>query len=254
MSSARFSPRRLARPLRVSAAGAIVGFAVSVIAGCGSGAPASRANRVAQRSTLVAEAPDPLAGKSFPLPAGAPRHANARSPRKAAREAFVSPGAPSNEQIVKELNEEKQADETATKSEPHARVNSLSGNATPQAGVPLKIAEVFAGGNEIADFPYVYGGGHRSFVDNAYDCSGSVSYALAAAGLIGAPETSGQLMSWGAPGQGRYLTVFATVGHTFMYVDGLWFDTAGRAGPYSTRWLTQRPSLVGYVERHYPGL
>ena len=111
-----------------------------------------------------------------------------------------------------------------------------------------------AGGNAIADFPYVYGGGHRSFIDDAYDCSGSVSYALAAGGLISAPETSGQLKSWGAAGPGRYLTVFATVGHTFMWVDGLWFDTAGRAGPYSTRWLTTQPSLVGYVERHYPGL
>ena len=78
----------------------------------------------------------------------------------------------------------------------------------------------------------------RSFVDHAYDCSGSVSYALAAAGLIGAPETSGQLEHWGAPGPGRYLTVFANAGHTFMYVDGVWFDTAGRSGPYSTRWLT----------------
>jgi hypothetical protein len=251
MSSVRSSSSRHPRPLLVVSAGVV---AVIAFAGCGGGAPVNRANHVAHHRTLVAEAPDPLAAKSFPLPVGAPRHANARSPRKAAREAFLSPGAPSNQQILKELREEKQVDQTVIKSDPHAQVNSLSGDATPQAGVPLQIDEVFAGGNEIADFPYVYGGGHRSFVDDAYDCSGSVSYALAAAGLIRAPETSGQLMTWGKPGQGRYLTVFATVGHTFMYVDGLWFDTAGRAGPYSTRWLTQRPSLVGYVERHYPGL
>jgi hypothetical protein len=152
------------------------------------------------------------------------------------------------------LQQEQQAKQSAIKAEPRASVDPLSGAATPQAGLPLQIDEVMAGGNAIADFPYVYGGGHRSFIDDAYDCSGSVSYALAAAGLINAPETSGQLMSWGAPGQGRYLTVFASVGHTFMNVDGLWFDTAGRAGPYSTRWLTKRPVLVGYVERHYPGL
>jgi hypothetical protein len=120
--------------------------------------------------------------------------------------------------------------------------------------IPLKISQVIAGGNAIADFPYVYGGGHVSFIARAYDCSGSVSYALAAAGLIAAPETSGQLEHWGAPGPGRYLTVFADAGHTFMYVDGVWFDTAGRAGPYSTRWLHATPSLAGYVERHYPGL
>ena len=57
-----------------------------------------------------------------------------------------------------------------------------------------------------------------------------------------------------APGPGQYLTVFANAGHTFMVVDGVWFDTAGRAGPYSTRWLTHRPSLRGYAIRHYPGL
>ena len=113
---------------------------------------------------------------------------------------------------------------------------------------------MIAGGNAIADFPYVYGGGHASFVDRAYDCSGSVSYALAAAGLIGAPETSGQLEHWGVPGPGRWLTVFANAGHTFMIVDGVWFDTAGRAGPYSTRWLRPTPPLAGYVVRHYPGL
>ena len=65
--------------------------------------------------------------------------------------------------------------------------------------VPEVIQKVVAGANEITDFPYVFGGGHASFVDNAYDCSGSVSYALAAGGLLSAPETSGELESWGAP-------------------------------------------------------
>ena len=70
------------------------------------------------------------------------------------------------------------------------------------ANVPEVVQKVIAGANAIADFPYVYGGGHASFMDNAYDCSGSVSYALAAGGLLGAPETSGELESWGVPGPG----------------------------------------------------
>jgi hypothetical protein len=254
MSSARSFPLRLPRPLAASLALLAGLLAVVALAACGTQARVRSADREVRRPALVAEVPDPLASKSFPLPAGSPRHAKARSPRKAAREAFLSPGAPSDQQIREELRQEKQAKQSAIKAEPRASVDQLSGAATPQAGLPLQIDEVMAGGNAIADFPYVYGGGHRSFIDDAYDCSGSVSYALAAAGLIKAPETSGQLMSWGAPGQGRYLTVFATVGHTFMNVDGLWFDTAGRAGPYSTRWLTKRPILAGYVERHYPGL
>ena len=133
---------------------------------------------------------------------------------------------------------------------------SIGGNGTIPipTGVPEVVQKVIAGANEIADFPYVYGGGHASFIDNAYDCSGSVSYALAAGGLLSAPLVSGELAHWGDPGPGRWITIYANAGHTFMNVDGVWFDTAGRAGPYSTRWLTARPSLVGYAVRHYPGL
>ena len=113
---------------------------------------------------------------------------------------------------------------------------------------------VIAGGNAIADFPYIWGGGHASFVANGYDCSGSVSYALAAGGLLAAPLVSGELASWGEPGPGRWITIYATAGHTFMYVDGVWFDTAGRSGPYASRWLVSTPSLAGYAVRHPPGL
>ena len=113
---------------------------------------------------------------------------------------------------------------------------------------------MIAGANEIADFPYVYGGGHASFIDNAYDCSGSVSYALAAGGLLSAPETSGQLESWGVPGPGRYITVYANAGHTYMYVDGILYDTAGRSGVYASRWQVQPTDNAGYVVRHWPNL
>jgi cell wall-associated NlpC family hydrolase len=203
---------------------------------------------------LVAESPDPLAANSYAVPAGSVHHAKARSPRAAARavrEAFLSPGAPSDQQVIQELQQEQAVQE----SEPASRVivDPLDGEAIAPAGLPVQVQEVIAGGNAIRDFPYVYGGGHLSFVDDAYDCSGSVSYALAAGGLIKAPETSGQLVSWGKPGPGRYITVFADDGHTFMWVDGVWFDTAGRAGPYATRWLTRQPSLVGYAVRHPAG-
>ena len=114
--------------------------------------------------------------------------------------------------------------------------------------------KVIAGANAIADFPYVFGGGHASFVDNAYDCSGSVSYALAAGGLLGAPETSGELESWGVPGPGRYVTVYAAAGHTYMYVDGIMYNTAGRSGTYASRWQVGAADGTGFVVRHWPGL
>lgn len=125
--------------------------------------------------------------------------------------------------------------------------------------VPEKVQRVIAGANAIADFPYVYGGGHASFVSNSYDCSGSVSYALAAGGLLSAPETSGQLESWGAPGPGKWITVYANAGHTYMYVNvggGVWmlYDTAGRSGIYASRWQPSPVDNSGYVVRHWPGL
>jgi hypothetical protein len=113
---------------------------------------------------------------------------------------------------------------------------------------------VVAGGNEIASFPYRLGGGHGSFIDNAYDCSGSVSYALAAAGLLDTPATSGDFMKWGAPGRGRWMTVYANPGHVFMIVGGIRFDTSGRAGRRGSRWQPLQRSGSDFVARHWPGL
>ncbi len=234
----------------------LVGVLLLAIGGTGSAAGHPHVARSA-RVRLVAEAPDPLAAKSFALAPGEVRHANAHSPNAASRsvrEAFLSPGAPSDQQVIQELQQEQQVAQSDPRGIPVIAVDPLTGQAVPPSDLPIDVQEVVAGGNAIRDFPYVYGGGHVSFIDNAYDCSGSVSYALAAAGLIGAPETSGQLEHWGKPGPGRFITVFANAGHTFMWVDGVWFDTAGRAGPYTTRWLTDQPSLVGYAVRHYPGL
>jgi len=202
----------------------------------------------------VAEVPDPLAAQSYPVAPSALGHRKAAAPKLAARESFLSPGAPSDQQVLAELRQQEAVQRSITDKPVEVAVEPHSGIALAPLELPLRVQEVIAGGNAIRDFAYVYGGGHRSFIDIAYDCSGSVSYALAAGGLIRAPETSGQLEHWGAPGPGRYLTVFANGGHTFMWIDGAWFDTAGRAGPYSTRWLTSRPSLVGYAIRHYPGL
>ncbi len=251
-------PRLPGLALAALALVAAAAVALGVSLGAGAHHPHERAATTSPsrpaHAVLVAEAPDPLASQSYPDPAGARSHARAAAPSVAAA-AVQSPDAPTVAQVERELARERaikraQADHHGSS----GFVDPVSGAFTPFNVIPTQIAEVIAGGNAIADFPYVYGGGHASFIDRAYDCSGSVSYALAAGGLIGAPETSGQLEHWGAPGPGKWLTVFANAGHTFMNVDGVWFDTAGRAGPYSTRWLTSRPSLAGYAVRHYPGL
>ena len=244
---------QLTRPLRPAhLGGAAVAVALAVVLALTVGSTTHHAR--VHTTAFVAEAPDPLAAQSFPNPAGAGTHATAAAPSVAAAQALVSPGAPSNAEVEQQLKREHQLQHSQAGALRGGFIDPVSGAFAPSNVLPLKIAQVIAAGNAIADFPYVYGGGHATFIDRAYDCSGSVSYALAAAGLIGAPETSGQLEHWGVAGPGRYLTVFANAGHTFMYIDGVWFDTAGRAGPYSTRWLAKTPSLVGYAIRHPPGL
>jgi len=211
----------------------------------------------------VAVTPDPEEGKSFPAPAGV-QHSSAAAPASAG-EAIVAPGAASTAEVRRELGQMHAAEQSARRqaSVPIATVpggDSVGGNGAipiPQ-NVPLTVQRVIAGANAIADFPYVFGGGHASFVDNAYDCSGSVSYALAAGGLIASPETSGALESWGAAGPGKWITVYANAGHTYMYVNvgsgWMRFDTVGRSGEFASRWQPQIRSNEGFVARHPPGL
>jgi cell wall-associated NlpC family hydrolase len=211
------------------------------------------------RRVEVAEVADPEEAKSFPLPAST-QHRSASSP-SVAGEAAVAAGAPSDAEIKRELNEMHAVQRAAEQTQhreltPVPGGESVGGNGTIPipSGVPEAVQRVIAGGNAIADFPYIWGGGHASFIANGYDCSGSVSYALAAGGLLSAPLVSGDLASWGEPGPGRWITIYANAGHTFMDVDGMWFDTAGRSGPYASRWLVATPPLEGYAVRHPQGL
>jgi peptidoglycan hydrolase-like protein with peptidoglycan-binding domain len=115
------------------------------------------------------------------------------------------------------------------------------------------IARGIAAGNRIARYPYRYGGGHRSFHDSGYDCSGSVSYVLHAMGALGRPLDSSELMSYGAPGPGRYVTVYANPGHAYMTIRGRRFDTSAQ-WQGGSRWSIFDRSSSGYVARHPPGL
>jgi cell wall-associated NlpC family hydrolase len=127
------------------------------------------------------------------------------------------------------------------------------GTAVVPLDAPDVVAQVVAAGNEIATKPYKWGGGHGAWRDSGYDCSGSVSFALAGAGLLQGPLTSGLLMKWGDPGRGRWITILANNGHTFMVVAGLRFDTSGAQG--GTRWQpVNGRSYAGFVARHPPGL
>jgi hypothetical protein len=132
------------------------------------------------------------------------------------------------------------------------------GIAVAPADAPAEIQAAIAAGNGIKSMPYRWGGGHRSFYDSGYDCSGAVSYVLHGAGMLESPMTSGGFASsWGAPGKGRWITVFGNAGHVYMVVAGLRFDTSAvgeklnqGSGP---RWRKTKRKPRGYAMKYWPG-
>ncbi|HEX7298255.1 MAG TPA: peptidoglycan-binding protein [Solirubrobacteraceae bacterium] len=129
----------------------------------------------------------------------------------------------------------------------------LRGGPGRLGGPPAAVLRAVAAADRIAALPYRYGGGHRSFHDSGYDCSGSVSYVLHATGSLGRPRDSSELMSWGSPGRGRWITVYANAGHAYMVINGRRYDTTGR-WETGSRWQRVDRSSAGYVARHPPGL
>jgi peptidoglycan hydrolase-like protein with peptidoglycan-binding domain len=127
------------------------------------------------------------------------------------------------------------------------------GLAVAPAGAPPAVQAIIAAGNRIATLPYIYGGGHGSWTDTGYDCSGSVSFALHGGGLLSSPLASGDFETWGDAGPGTWVTLYANGGHMYMVVAGLRFDTSGQRNA-GTRWQADMRSGAGFVVRHPPGL
>lgn len=226
---------------------------VLAVAGCGSVASLQRpGQRPAHALELSAAAPHPHPQAVEPV-AGAVPVAAAPAQQSSVS---VSGGSSalaqpmSNAQVMKELRESglSAGQRTATL--------TPQGLAIAPLDAPAQVQEVIDAGNEIAHLPYIWGGGHQTFIDTGYDCSGSLSFVLAAAGLLNHTETSGQLESYGDPGPGKWITIFANAGHTFAYIAGLRFDTVALAET-GTRW-SNRPAdesnLSSFVVRHPPGL
>jgi peptidoglycan hydrolase CwlO-like protein len=154
---------------------------------------------------------------------------------------------------------EKRAAEAATRAAAtgNADVSGIAvntgGMVQPPAGAPEAVRQVIAAGNAIATLPYIYGGGHASFHADGYDCSGSVSYALAAAGLVSSPMVSGDFEDWGEAGPGKWITIYANAGHVWMDVAGWRFDTVALAES-GTRWARGGGEFSDMVVRHPAGL
>jgi cell wall-associated NlpC family hydrolase len=262
------------RELRRAVALAALVLCGAVVAGCGSGpAGEGRTDRADEPEEVVltpdaareararrrAEEDEP-ARKSKARVVEL-RGAGADLPPASPADDAPSPGAPTDAEVRAELRQARAALATFKKhlnttaflqTGPRARVLG-DGTAVAPDNAPEVVKRVILAANEIAKFPYKWGGGHGAWRDNGYDCSGSVSFALAGAGLLGRPLTSGLFMNYGEAGRGRWITIYANSGHIFMVVAGLRFDTSGQ-GRAGTRWQEEPRPTAGFAVRHIPGL
>jgi cell wall-associated NlpC family hydrolase len=134
-----------------------------------------------------------------------------------------------------------------------ATMNADGRTAVAPEGAPEQVVRAVAAANRITRKPYKWGGGHGRWRDSGYDCSGTVSYVLHAARLLGRSRDSTGLMSYGQRGEGEWITVHSNAGHAYMVIAGLRFDTSG-SGEEGPRWRLEPRSGRGYVERHPAGL
>lgn len=140
---------------------------------------------------------------------------------------------------------------------PGVTARYVKGLAAAPMEAPAAVQEIIWAGNQLIGLPYIYGGGHGSFISPGYDCSGTVSFALHGAELIPAPMDSSEFMGWGEHGVGQWVTIFSNPEHAYMTVAGLRLDTSpaddpsDREGP---RWRPLRPENSGFVKRHPAGL
>jgi hypothetical protein len=139
--------------------------------------------------------------------------------------------------------------------EPPAQIAMAPDNRTAvaPAGAPPEVVKAVAAANRLTRKPYKWGGGHGRWRDSGYDCSGTVSYVLHAAGLLPVARDSSGLMSYGWRGKGEWITIYANGGHAYMEIAGLRFDTSGR-GEDGPRWRLEPRSGRAFVKRHPSGL
>ena len=131
------------------------------------------------------------------------------------------------------------------------------GLALAPANAPQSVKRAIWAANQLRTKPYRFGGGHKTFHDSAYDCSGTVSYALAGAGLVSVPMSSKELRAYGSRGPGKWITVYARNGHTFAVIAGLRLDTTSPHNPsrrWAPRWQPTERTPKGFEARHPLGL
>jgi hypothetical protein len=199
-----------------------------------------------------------------PFLAGQPANGSPRA--EPIRVAYYAPRPQAAPVPHAEAVEEEDTDDTETANEvPIVRSNRpivegsravlRNGIAYAPSEAPDNIKNAIWAANSLRRKPYLWGGGHGSFNDSGYDCSGAVSFALHYAGLLDAPLPSSDLRHYGRRGRGRWITVYSRDGHTFAIIAGLRLDTTDMrdgdaVGP---RWYVDGRDTRGFVARHAAG-
>jgi len=225
----------------------ILGIVAASVAGCGQLQQGAGAGGSSQSQLALQAHPqvvEPVAGAT-------PAVAAADQP---AQVSVSTSRGDSSAQPMSNAQVEQELAQSGISPNPNVATLTPAGLAVAPIGAPPAVQEIINAGNQIARLQYLWGGGHGAFEDYAYDCSGSVSFVLAAAHLLNTTEVSGQFMSYGDPGPGKWVTIFASNGHVYMYVAGLRFDTVALA-EYGSRWTNHSADDGGsFVARHPPGL
>jgi hypothetical protein len=148
------------------------------------------------------------------------------------------------------------ADATAARAQVPTATLTPGGRAVAPVSAPPSVKAMIEAANRIRHRPYHWGGGHRSWNAPGYDCSGSVSYVLHAAGLLESPLDSTGFMRWGGGGAGGWVRIYASREHVFAIIAGLRWDTSysedgDRSGP---GWSEQMRPAGGFRLRHPLGL
>jgi len=141
---------------------------------------------------------------------------------------------------------------------PGVVAQAINGVAYAPDQAPDAVKQAIWAANQIVGMPYRLGGGHKlGFTDHAYDCSGTVSFAMHGAGLLAAPRDSSSFMRYGLAGKGQWITVYTNPGHAFAVIAGLRLDTSAAGDPSRAsgpRWRPNLRSTRGYRARHPLGL
>ncbi len=150
----------------------------------------------------------------------------------------------------------------STASEPEVQgyeAKIIRGVAYAPSNAPIQVKRVIWAGNQIRTKPYCYAGGHGQWNDSCYDCSGTVSYVLHAAGLLSTSMDSSEFESWGKGGRGHWITVYTNPSHAFIEIAGIRFDTSAEQDPSpppgsGPRWRPVVSDSSGFDARHPSGL